>query len=136
MSPLLTIAKREFRSYFDSPLAYVVICLTFFLLGLLGGIAGLLLVFVPQLNIVVGGSARWLKLGPLPAVHPAEFAKLALVVYLAHWFAKRGTAVHGLLSSRTAIQVLSQLLTKLSDGRILDPEETLMRGYGTSRPFS
>ena len=34
MSPLMTIAKREFRSYFDAPLAYVVICLTFFLLGL------------------------------------------------------------------------------------------------------
>ena len=28
----------------------------------------------------VGGSARWLQIGPLPAVHPAEFAKLALVV--------------------------------------------------------
>src|SRR6476659_8716473 len=55
----------------------------------------LVLVFVPQLNIVVGGSARWLKLGPLPAVHPAEIAKLALVIYLAHWFAKRGTRVHG-----------------------------------------
>jgi ABC-2 type transport system permease protein len=34
MSPMMTIAKREFRSYFDSPIAYVVICLTFFLLGL------------------------------------------------------------------------------------------------------
>ena len=48
-----------------------------------------------EFNIVVGGSARWLQLGPLPAVHPAEFAKLALVVYLAHWFAKRGTRVRG-----------------------------------------
>ena len=47
--------------------------------------------------IVVGGSARWLKVGPLPAVHPAEFAKLALVIYLAHWFAKRGAPDHGLL---------------------------------------
>ena len=47
-------------------------------------------------TIEVGGSARWLKLGPLPAVHPAEIAKLALVVYLAHWFAKRGTRVGGL----------------------------------------
>ena len=55
----------------------------------------LVLVFVPQLNIVVGGSARWLKLGPLPAIHPAEIAKLALVIYLAHWFAKRGKRVHG-----------------------------------------
>lgn len=34
MSPMLTIAKREFRSYFESPVAYVVICLTFLGLGL------------------------------------------------------------------------------------------------------
>ncbi len=56
-------------------------------------IALLGLVFVDQFNIVVGGSARWLRLGPLPAIHPAELAKLALIVYLAHWFAKRGTRV-------------------------------------------
>lgn len=53
----------------------------------------LVLVFVPSLNVVVGGSARWLKVGPLPALHPAEIAKLAMIVYLAHWFAKRGTRV-------------------------------------------
>jgi cell division protein FtsW len=53
----------------------------------------LVLVFVDEYNIVIGGSARWLKLGPLPAIHPAEMAKLALIVYLAHWFAKRGTRV-------------------------------------------
>jgi ABC-2 type transport system permease protein len=35
MSPMLTIAKREFRSNFDSPLAYVVICLSFLALGLM-----------------------------------------------------------------------------------------------------
>jgi ABC-2 type transport system permease protein len=35
MSTLFAIAKREFRSYFDSPLAYVVICLSFFGLGLM-----------------------------------------------------------------------------------------------------
>jgi ABC-2 type transport system permease protein len=34
MSPTLVIARREFRSYFDSPLAYVVICLSFLVLGL------------------------------------------------------------------------------------------------------
>jgi ABC-2 type transport system permease protein len=33
MSPMITIAKREFRSYFDSPLAYVVMCLSFLALG-------------------------------------------------------------------------------------------------------
>jgi ABC-2 type transport system permease protein len=35
MSAMLTIAKREFRSYFDSPIAYIVICLSFLGLGLL-----------------------------------------------------------------------------------------------------
>jgi ABC-2 type transport system permease protein len=33
MNPTLTITKREFRSYFDSPLAYVVICLSLLMLG-------------------------------------------------------------------------------------------------------
>ncbi len=59
----------------------------------LAAIVLLLLVLVPALNREVGGSARWLQVGSLPAVHPAEFAKLALVVYLAHWFARRGSQV-------------------------------------------
>lgn len=33
MNTTLIIAKREFKSYFDSPLAYVVICLSLLLLG-------------------------------------------------------------------------------------------------------
>jgi cell division protein FtsW len=70
------------------------------------GIVALLLVFVPSLNVVVGGSARWLKIGPLPAVHPAEFMKLAMVVYLAHWFAKRGGAVHGFRSGTLPFLVI------------------------------
>jgi cell division protein FtsW len=45
----------------------------------------------PLKPIEVGGSTRWLQLGPLPAMHPAEFAKLALVIYLAHWLTRRGT---------------------------------------------
>jgi cell division protein FtsW len=69
-------------------------------------IALLVLVFVPSLNVVVGGSARWLKIGPLPAVHPAEFAKLAMVVYLAHWFAKRGTKINGFLSGTLPFLVI------------------------------
>jgi cell division protein FtsW len=71
------------------------------------GIAGLLLVFLDPINVVIGGSARWIKIGPLPAVHPAEFMKLALVVYLAHWFAKRGTAVHGLLTGTLPFLVIT-----------------------------
>jgi cell division protein FtsW len=69
-------------------------------------IALLGLVLVPGLGTVVGGSARWLKLGPLPSVHPAEFAKLALVVYLAHWLAKRGTGIRGLLGGTLPFLVI------------------------------
>jgi cell division protein FtsW len=61
--------------------------------GYLIAIALLVLVFVPSLGRVVGGSARWLVIGPLPAVHPAEIAKLALIVYLAHWMANKGKAI-------------------------------------------
>jgi cell division protein FtsW len=56
----------------------------------------LVIVLLPSLGIRVGGSARWIQFGPLPAIHPAEFAKLALVVYLAHWFARRGAAASSL----------------------------------------
>lgn len=35
MNAMMTIARREFRSYFDSPLAYVVICLSFLGMGLM-----------------------------------------------------------------------------------------------------
>jgi len=66
----------------------------------------LVLVFVPGLNVVVGGSARWLKLPVLPALHPAEIAKLALIVYLAHWFAKRGTRVKGFWSGTIPFLVI------------------------------
>ncbi len=59
-------------------------------------IALLVLVLLPGIGVRVGGSARWLQLGPLPAVHPAEFAKFALVVYLAHWLARRGPLVRGI----------------------------------------
>jgi len=66
--------------------------------GYVIAVALLILVFVPSLNRVVGGSARWLAIAPLPAIHPAEIAKLALVVYLAHWMASRGTRITSIRS--------------------------------------
>ena len=57
-------------------------------------------------SISVGGSARWLQIGPLPAVHPAEFAKLALIVYLAHWMAKRGTSIRTFWGGTVAFLVI------------------------------
>jgi cell division protein FtsW len=56
----------------------------------------LVLLQVDTFQVTVGGSAQWLKLPGLPAVQPSELAKLALVIYLAHWMARRGSAVAGL----------------------------------------
>ncbi|MER3397738.1 MAG: putative lipid II flippase FtsW [Chloroflexota bacterium] len=59
----------------------------FALWGLLIAYLGLILVWHtgdPQY-----GASRWLQLGPLPAWQPSEFAKLALVIYLASWLEKQ-----------------------------------------------
>jgi len=60
------------------------------LLGAIAVLAGpiatvlLLVPFLPGLGVEVGGSPRWIALpAPLPAVHPAEFAKPLLVLALA-----------------------------------------------------
>jgi len=58
-------------------------------------VAGVLLVavLIPAIGITSYGSARWIRLGPFFEIHPSELAKLALVVYLAHWLATRGNQV-------------------------------------------
>jgi len=48
----------------------------------------LLAVFVPGVGRRVNGSLRWISLGPA-SFQPAELAKLAVVVYLAHSLAKK-----------------------------------------------
>ena len=65
-------------------------------------VAFLVIVLGPSLGILqpvgVRDSARWLSLAGVVTFHPAEIAKLALVVYLAHWMARRGTSIGGLRS--------------------------------------
>jgi cell division protein FtsW len=47
----------------------------------------LMMVLVPHVGITVKGARRWLGVGAM-RVQPSEFAKLALVVFLAHYLAK------------------------------------------------
>lgn len=56
-------------------------------------LALLAVVLLPSIGVSHNGSSRWIHLGPLPEVHPAEVAKLALVVYLSHWLATRGSTI-------------------------------------------
>ena len=74
--------------------------LAIFALGLL------VLVLLPQFGTSVNGSARWIRVGSLPEVHPAEIAKLALVVYLSHWLTTRGTQIHSFLHGTVPFAII------------------------------
>ena len=56
-------------------------------------IVSLVAVLVPGLGVERGGAQRWIAIGPLPAVQPSEFAKLALIIYVAAWLSGKDTVV-------------------------------------------
>ena len=85
-----------------------------FVLPLLGLAALLLvLVLIPGLGVSVNGSRRWLRLGPM-SFQPAELAKLAFVVYLAAFLARKREDVddlwHGLVPPLAVGAVLGSLV--------------------------
>jgi cell division protein FtsW len=49
-------------------------------------------VLVPGIGTEINGSRRWIVIPGVGSLQPAEFAKLAIVLYLAHWFDRRGKA--------------------------------------------
>jgi cell division protein FtsW len=61
---------------------------------MLAAIAGLIAVLVPGIGLEVNGAQRWIRLGPLPPAQPSEFAKLAMIIYVAAWLASKKTAVN------------------------------------------
>ncbi len=74
---MLAIARMPRKFFYNTTYLWV------------GGVALLLLlcVFTP-LGVSAGGAKRWLRLGPV-AVQPLEFAKPALVLYLAYFFSRK-----------------------------------------------
>src|SRR5213594_4898322 len=55
----------------------------------------LVLVLVSPLGQAINGTRRWIRLGPV-SFQPAELAKLALVLYLAAFLARRQEELHDL----------------------------------------
>jgi cell division protein FtsW len=53
----------------------------------------LVVVLVPGIGSEINGSRRWIVIPGVGTLQPAEFAKLAVVLYLAHWLDRRGRAV-------------------------------------------
>jgi cell division protein FtsW len=67
-----------------------------------------LLVFVPGLGFSSGGATRWLHLGPL-SWQPAEFLKIAYVLYLAGWLSGVKDRVHEFRYSILPFMVITGL---------------------------
>ncbi len=56
----------------------------------------LVAVLVPGIGTRSYGAVRWIRLGPLLQVQPSELAKIAIVLYLADWLARREQLVGNL----------------------------------------
>jgi cell division protein FtsW len=82
---------------------------------LLVAVALLLLVYVPGLGLKIKGSRRWLDLKVI-VIQPTEFARLALVLYLAHNLARRQKALssfgRGLLPPLVALGAVAALIVR------------------------
>jgi len=83
------------------------------LVAMLGCIGALVLVLVPGFGIANYGAARWLNLGPLPSVQPSEFAKLAVVLYMADWLSAKGRDVRALTHGALPFTIIVGLIAGL-----------------------
>jgi cell division protein FtsW len=76
-------------------------------------LALLVVVLVPGVGRIVNGSQRWIPLGPL-TFQPSEFAKFAMVLWLAGYMVRHGnelrTALRGLLKPILVLIVFAGLL--------------------------
>lgn len=79
---------------------------------LLGTMLGLLLVLVPHVGIEVGGARRWIGLHAL-SLQPSEFAKLALVIYLAAMLSTRGERITSLVSGLIPLFIAPLIMAML-----------------------
>ena len=76
---VLMIAAMVVNYHLWSKLVYIL---------LIGSLLSLILLLIPGVGSEVSGSSRWLKFAGF-SLQPAEFAKLALVIYLAHSLSKK-----------------------------------------------
>jgi cell division protein FtsW len=82
---MIAASRTDFRL-----LRYAAIPVFVLTIGLLA------IVLIPGIGTSAFGSRRWLYLPGIGGFQPAELAKLAICLYLAHWLDRRGTEARGL----------------------------------------
>jgi cell division protein FtsW len=82
-------------------------------LAILVGLVMLIAVLMPSIGFEVGGARRWIHLGPF-LFQPAEYVKLAVILYLASWYDKRQQHIHdlyyGFLPSLAIVLLITGLI--------------------------
>jgi cell division protein FtsW len=82
------------------------------------GVVLLVAVLIPGIGRVAGGARRWIVAGPL-SFQPVEVAKLAVLLYVAHFAARRGIRIrnlrHGLLPPLLVTGLCAALVLKQPD---------------------
>jgi len=97
------VSRIDYRKY--KPLAAY---------GLMASIALLMLVYIPGIGLHLGGSGRWVKIGPIN-FQPSEFVKITFLLYVAAWLSshhetKAKTLDEGLIPFLCALGVVVVLL--------------------------
>ncbi len=79
---------------------------------LLATLLALVLVLVPHLGQLAGGSRRWFGIGPVQ-FEPSEFAKLSLVTYLASALAAKGERIRSFMRGVFPLAFVTMLMAIL-----------------------
>ncbi len=69
----------------------------------------LVLVLIPGIGKVVGGSRRWIRLG-IFSFQPSEFARIALVFYIADYFDRKGKKVRDFVKGLLPVLVIISIV--------------------------
>src|ERR1700730_2043375 len=72
----------------------------------------LVLVLVPGIGTSSYGAVRWIRVGPVQ-IQPSEIAKVAIILYLADWLARRGRLVRNFMKGLLPFAIIVAIVAML-----------------------